>query len=212
MSTANGVALPKRSDSLRPSFGNAGSLDALFNPKTVAILGANEQPAAMGHRILSNFLSSEFAGSTFIVQPGQSSVLGHHVYPSLSAVPSKVELAVAVTSPEAAPEVLAECVEQNVKGVILVTSGFGAKGADPTRAAERMRAVLKGARTRVIGPNTLGVMNPLIGLNATPDLHMPAGRSLFSAKAPSWADWFWIGASSTLWASASLPHWARCWM
>jgi len=178
MSTANGVALPKRSDSLRPSFGNAGSLDALFNPKTVAILGANEQPAAMGHQILSNFLSSEFAGSTFIVQPGQSSVLGHHVYPSLSAVPSKVELAVAVTLPEAAPEVLAECVEQNVKGVILVTSGFGAKGADPTRAAERMRAVLKGTRTRVIGPNTLGVMNPLIGLNATPGLHMPIGGTV----------------------------------
>jgi acyl-CoA synthetase (NDP forming)/RimJ/RimL family protein N-acetyltransferase len=177
MSTAN-VALANRGDSPRPSFGNAGSLDALFNPKTVAILGANEPPAAMGHDILSTLLSSGFGGSAFIVQPGQSSVLGHKAYPSLSAVPSKVELAVAVTSPEAAPEVLAECVEQNVKGVILLSSGFGANGADPMEAAERMRAVLKGTRTRVIGPNSLGVMNPSLGLNATPGLHMPIGGTV----------------------------------
>ena len=178
MSTANGVSSAKRSDSPRPSFWNAGSLDAIFNPKTVAVIGTNRQPAAMGHKTLSTVLSGEFGGSTFMVQSGQSSILGHQVYPSLSVVPAKVDLAVAVTSPEAAPEILAECVEQNVKGVILISSGFGASGADPAGAADGMRAVLRGTRTRVIGPNSLGVMNPLIGLNATPGLQMPIGGTV----------------------------------
>ena len=178
MSTANGVPLAKRSDSARPSFGNAGSLDAIFNPRTVAIIGANEQPATMGQQTLSTLLSGEFRGSTFIVQPGQSSVSGKPAFPSLGKLPSKVELVVAVTSREAAPEILAECVEQNVKGVILISSGFGANGADPALAAEHMRAVLRGSRTRVIGPNALGVMNPLIGLNATPGLQMPIGGTV----------------------------------
>src|SRR5208283_899517 len=66
----------------------------------------------------------------------------------------------------------------NVKGVILISSGFGANGADPALAAEHMRAVLRGSRTRVIGPKALGVMKPLIGLNATPGLQMPIGGTV----------------------------------
>ena len=69
----------------------------------------------MGQQTLSTLLSGEFRGSTFIVQPGQSSVSGKPAFPSLGKLPSKVELVVAVTSREAAPEILAECVEQTSK-------------------------------------------------------------------------------------------------
>src|SRR5271166_5029000 len=177
MTTTNHVA-PKRNDAPTASFGNAGSLDGIFNPRTVAIIGANEQPGTMGHKTLSAVMNSEFRGSTFVVQPEQSSVLGKPSYPSLSAVPGKVDLAVAIAPPETAPEILAECVEKDVKGVILISSGFGANGGDRAEAVDRMRAILRGSRTRVIGPKSLGVMNPLIGLNATPGLQMPIGGTV----------------------------------
>jgi len=74
MITANHLA-PKRNDA-PTSFGNAGSLDAIFNPRTVAIIGANEQPGTMGQKALSAVMNSEFRGSTFVVQPEQSSVRG----------------------------------------------------------------------------------------------------------------------------------------
>jgi len=105
--------------------GNAGSLDPIFNPKTVAIIGADE--TTIGRRTLSAFLSSEFRGSTFVVQPRQSSVRSSPASASVTELPSKVDLAVAVTSPAAAPGILAECVEKNVRGVLLISSGFGEK-------------------------------------------------------------------------------------
>src|SRR5271165_956007 len=177
MTTTNHVA-PKRNDAPTASFGNAGSLDGIFNPRTVAIIGGNEQPGTVGQKTLSALTGGEFRGSTFLVHPEQSSVSGIPVYPTLSAIPGKVDLVLAVTPPQEAPEIVAECVEKDVRGVILISSDFGANGGDCAEAAQSMRAILKGSRTRVIGPRSLGVMNPLIGLNATPGLQMPIGGTV----------------------------------
>jgi len=166
------------SDSPVPSFRNVGSLDAIFNPRAVVIVGANEQSETTGQQTLSTLLSSEFRGSIFVVQPGKSSVFGKPAYQNLSSLPTKVDLAVAITSPEAAPEILAQCVEHNIDGVILFSNGFGANGKNRSRAAGQMHSVLKGSRTRVMGPNSLGVMNPSISLNATPGLRMPIGGTV----------------------------------
>ena len=164
------------SASPKTSLGNAGSLEPIFNPKTVAIIGADEP--TNGQQTLSAFLNSGFRGSTFIVHPRQSSVEGNLAYPSLAELPSKVDLAVAVTRPIAAPDILAECVEKNVRGVLLISSGFGEKGTSNAVAAGEMQAILRGSRTRVIGPNSLGVINPSIGLNTTPGLQMPIGGTV----------------------------------
>jgi len=177
MTTTNHVA-PKGSDAPTPSFSNAGSLDGIFNPRTVAIIGGNEQPGTVGQKTLSALTGGEFRGSTFLVHPEQSSVSGIPVYPNLSAIPGKVDLVLAVTPPQEAPEIVAECVEKDVRGVVLISSDFGANGGDCAEAAQSMRAILKGSRTRVIGPRSLGVMNPLIGLNATPGLQMPIGGTV----------------------------------
>ncbi len=158
-------------------FGNEAALDALFRPKSVAIIGANEQPNSVGHATLSALTQGEFGGSTFVVHPERSSLLGHATYPSLSAISAKVDLAIVVAAAESAPDLVAECVANKVKGVILLSSGFGPKGEEAS-AGERMRAVLAGSRTRVIGPKALGVMNPQFGLNATPGLPMLIGGTV----------------------------------
>jgi acyl-CoA synthetase (NDP forming)/RimJ/RimL family protein N-acetyltransferase len=177
MTTTNHLA-PNPNDAPTTSFGNAGSLDAIFNPRTVAIIDADQQPGTMGQKTLSAVRNSEFRGSTFVVQPEQSFALGKSSYPSLSAVPGKVDLAVVITPPETAPEILAECVGQDVRGIILISSGFGANGGHHAEAVNRVRTILRGSRTRVIGPKSLGIMNPLIGLNATPGLQMAIGGTV----------------------------------
>jgi acetyltransferase len=160
----------------KTSLGNAGSLDPIFNPKTVAIIGADE--TTIGRQTLSAFLNSEFRGSTFVVQPRRSSVPSNLASASVAELPSKVDLAVAITSPLAAPDILAECVDKDARGVLLISSGFGKKETPNAMAANEMQAILRGCRTRVIGPNSLGVINPSIGLNATPGLPMPIGGTV----------------------------------
>lgn len=183
-----------RHDAPTPSFGNKGSLDAVFNPRTVAVVSTSELTETVRQNTLSMLTNSEFAGQTFVVQPGQSTMLGKPAYPNLGAVPAKIDLAVVVTAPEAAPDILAECVEKGVKGVVLISSGFGAS-RESAESVLRMHAILEGSRTRLIGPNTLGVMNPRIGLNATPGLQMPIGGSVA-----------FLGESATL--SRSVLNWS----
>src|SRR5208283_2503203 len=106
-------------------------------------------------------------------------------YTRLSDVPSKVDLALAVTSAEEAPAVLADCVQHNVKGVVLLSPRLGTHDAYSPEAAAQMRNILGSSRTRVIGPGALGVMNPLLGLNATPGLPMPMGGTVaFLCESP----------------------------
>jgi acetyltransferase len=164
---------------------SVGWLDGIFRPKTVAIVGGDERPGTIGQMTLSALVDTEFQGSMYLVHPEKTSLQGKPAYPSLSAVPGKLDLVVAVASPEAAPDVVAECVEKNAKGVILISSGFGRDGGDRASSVQRMREILRDSRTRVIGPNSLGVMNPLIGLNATPGLQMPLGGTVaFLSESP----------------------------
>lgn len=142
-------------------------LDAIFKPQSVAVVGATERQGSVGRTILWNLLSTPFGGTVYPINPNRGSVLGIKAYRSLAAVPEQVELAVIVTPADTVPAVIGECIETGVKGAIVISAGFkehGEHGKDLERQIlERMR----GTRLRVIGPNCLGVMNPLSGLNAT---------------------------------------------
>ncbi len=142
-------------------------LDAIFAPHSVAVIGATERPASVGRTILWNLLSSPFGGPVFPVHPTRSSVLGIKAYPTIAAVPEKVDLAVVVTPAASVPGVIGECVDAGVKGAIVISAGFKETGA---AGAELERQILEQAgrgRLRIIGPNCLGVMAPFSGLNAT---------------------------------------------
>ena len=142
-------------------------LDAIFKPQSVAVVGATERQGSVGRTILWNLLSTPFGGTVYPINPARGSVLGIKAYRSLAAVPEQVELAVIVTPADTVPAVIGECIAAGVKGAIVISAGFkehGEHGKDLERQIlERMR----GTRLRVIGPNCLGVMNPLSGLNAT---------------------------------------------
>jgi acetyltransferase len=142
-------------------------LDVFFAPRNVAVIGATESPASVGRTILWNLINSPFGGTVFPVNPKRTSVLGIRAYPSIAAVPDKVDLAVIVTPATTVPGVVRGCVAAGVKGAIIISAGFKEAGK---AGAELERQVLEEARRgrmRIIGPNCLGVMSPLTGLNAT---------------------------------------------
>ena len=175
MSTTTHV-VPVRAPSANPS--NVGSLAGIFNPKSIAVIFAADGPAKIGEKTLETVTSSNFRGPMFVVREDNQPTASPPVYATLSAAPGKVDLAIVVASPHSAPEIVAECVAKGVKGVVLVCSGFWEHSIDDARALQQMRAVLKGSPTRVVGPNSLGVMVPLLGLNATPGLPMPLGGTV----------------------------------
>lgn len=141
------------------------SFEALFKPKTVAVIGATEKPGSVGLAIMQNLKA--FRGKVFPVNPKRDAVLGLPAYPTIAAVPGTVDLAVIVTPAATVPGVIGECIAANVKAALIISAGFKEVGP---QGAELERQILEQARRaqmRIVGPNCLGIMNTGIGLNAT---------------------------------------------
>ena len=142
-------------------------LDVFFSPENVAVVGATEAPGSVGRTILWNLISTPFGGTVFPVNLKRPSVLGIKAYPSVTAVPAEVDLAVIITPAPSIPGVIRDCAAAGVKGAIVISAGFKELGP---QGAELERQVLEEGRKggmRIIGPNCLGVMSPPTGLNAT---------------------------------------------
>jgi acetyltransferase len=143
------------------------SLSAIFQPKTVAVIGATEKPASVGRTVLRNLLDQPFGATIFPVNPSRNNVLGIRCYANIAAIGEKVDLAVIITPAETVAGVLEECAVAGVRGAIVISAGFAEHGAEGAEREKRIRKALAGSNLRVIGPNCLGVMNPRTGLNAT---------------------------------------------
>ena len=142
-------------------------LDALFSPKTVAVIGATEAAGSVGRTLMSNLLGGSFRGTVFPVNPNRSTVLGHRAYPNVRSIPDRVDLAVIATPAKTVPGVIRECAAAGVKGTVIITAGFRETGSTGLKLEEEILAEARRGKMRLIGPNCLGLMNPLIGLNAT---------------------------------------------
>jgi acetyltransferase len=154
----------KASDVLRAS---GHPLDSLFRPRSVAVIGATEKEGSVGRTLLWNLISSPFGGTVYPVNPKRSNVLGIHAYPSLGAIDDSVDLAVIVTPPDSVPGLMEECAAKGVRSAVVISAGFREVGAAGAALEQQILATARRARIRVVGPNCLGVMNPVRGLNAT---------------------------------------------
>src|ERR1700726_2472730 len=142
-------------------------LNAIFEPKSIAVVGATEKAGSVGRTILWNLISNPFGGTVFPVNAKRDSVLGIKAYPNLAALPQQVDLAVIVTPAATVPGIIAECVEAGVKGAIIISAGFKESGAAGAEMEQQILEQARRGKLRIIGPNCLGVMSPLTGLNAT---------------------------------------------
>jgi acetyltransferase len=153
----------------RKKFRHQGNqpLDVFFSPKTVAVIGATETPNSVGRTVLWNLVTSPFGGTVYPVNPKRPSVLGVKAYKTVSDIPEDVDLAVIVTPPPSIPGIIRECGENGVRGAVVISAGFKEIGPEGAELERQLLLAAQAAGIRVIGPNCLGVMSPLSGLNAT---------------------------------------------
>ncbi len=142
-------------------------LDAIFHPRSVAVIGATEKTGSVGRTILWNLLSSPFGGTVYPVNPTRPAILGVKAYPSIGAIGEPVDLAVIVTPAGTAPGLVEECGEAGVRGVIIISAGFKEIGEAGVELERQVLAAARRYGIRVVGPNCLGIMNPVGGFNAT---------------------------------------------
>ncbi len=141
-------------------------LDSLFMPQSVAVIGASERQGSVGRSVLWNLLSSPFGGTVFPVNAKRPSVLGIKAYPSVKELPDKVDLVVVTTPADTVPDLIAESVEVGIPSAIVISAGFKEFGDHGKELERQISEIIRG-KMRLIGPNCLGVMNPIRGLNAT---------------------------------------------
>lgn len=144
----------------------AHPLDALFLPKTVAIVGAKDTPGSVGRTLLVN-LKESFNGKILPINPKREEVLGLKCYPTLASTGIPIDLAIIVTPAQTVPDLMIECVEAGVKSVIIISAGFKELGEKGLHLEEQILKSARKGKIPIIGPNCLGVMNPIYGLNAT---------------------------------------------
>jgi acetyltransferase len=142
-------------------------LNAIFEPKSVAVIGATEKVGSVGRAVFCNLINNSWGGTIFPVNPKRDNILGVKAYPGLAALPQPVDLAVIATPAPTVLGLIAECVNTGVKGAIIITAGFKETGAEGAEMEQQILQQAHRGKLRVIGPNCLGVMNPLTGLNAT---------------------------------------------
>jgi acetyltransferase len=147
--------------------GGPRALDAVFSPRSIAVIGATDRPSSVGRTLLLNLISSPFGGTVYPVNPKRTSVLGIRAYATIADVPDAVDLAVIATPAASVPAVMQECAASGVRAAIIISAGFRETGEEGAELESNIRAIARSAGMRVIGPNCLGVMRPVSGLNAT---------------------------------------------
>ncbi len=146
---------------------NTHYLAPLFEPDSVAVIGATERLGAIGAVLMENMLSAKYAGALHAVNPKYRWVRGVKCYRSIVELPQPVDLAVIATLPETVPGVIEECGRAGTRTAVVITAGFSEVGPE---GAALERSLLANARRyglRLLGPNCLGLMRPDIGFNAT---------------------------------------------
>ena len=152
------------------------SLDAIFSPESVAIIGASNTPGKVGHDIFANMLKGGYKGTIYPVNPTAKSVLSVKTFPSVSDIPDQIDLAILIVPPTAALKAVEDSIAKGVKGIVVVSAGFREVGKEGLEIENRLVAVCRKAGVRVVGPNCLGVINPLptVSMNASFSARMPA--------------------------------------
>lgn len=135
------------------------NIDVLFDPKSVAVIGASRDPSKIGHVLLRNFIEGGFRGEVYPINPKTDEILGLKCYLSVKNVKEEVDLAVIAIPAKLVPEALRECGEKGVKGAIVISGGFSEVGN--AELENELKEVCLKYDIACLGPNCMGVINPL---------------------------------------------------
>ena len=142
-------------------------LTPLFEPRSVALIGASDRPEKVGGRLLENLVGGGFQGKLFAVNP-RHTVLGTiPCVPTVAELPEPVELAVIATPAATVPAIVEQCGQAGIHAAVVITAGFKEAGAEGAALERELLAAARRHGVRLLGPNCVGLMRPPIGLNAT---------------------------------------------
>ncbi len=133
------------------------TLDHLFKPKSIAVIGASKNPGKWGFLIPMNLTLGGYEGKIYPINPKETEILGWTVYPSIADVPEPVDLVLIIVPPPTVPKVIRECAGKAKVGLV-ITAGFGELGPEEKELEEDLARAAKEAGIRVVGPNCNGVM------------------------------------------------------
>ena len=144
------------------------NLNFLFNPETVAVIGASENPGKLGYHVMKSLTQGGFKGHIVPVNPGSKEIMGVPASPSISAFQGQIDLAVIVVPAKLVPQIFEECDQKGVKAIVLITAGFR-EIDDPAGGEQQSMLAEMACRAGipVIGPNTFGIVNLHSDLNAS---------------------------------------------
>ncbi len=142
----------------------AHDLQGFFYPRTVALIGATDNPSKPGTAILENL--AHFKGAVYPVNPKHRTLLGHHCYPALRDVPDEIDLAIIALPARLVEQELEAVRDKGIRRIILISSGYAEAGDEGTRLQQRIADLTKQYGIRVIGPNALGIYNTDNGLDS----------------------------------------------
>lgn len=160
-------------------------LDAIFSPQSVAVVGASTAPGKVGHDIFVNILKGGYKGVLYPVNPAAESIACVRAYPSITDIPYPIDLAMIIVPPKIALKSVQEAIDKGVKGVVIVSAGFKEVGGEGLAIEQQIVELCREHHVRVVGPNCLGVINPLedVRLNASFSARMPkAGNVSFISQ------------------------------
>ena len=143
------------------------NLDRIFNPKSVAIIGASDEEGSVGYALMKNFVEMGFEGKVFPVNLRKTQILGLKAYPTVEQIAEPIDLAVIATPAQTVPDVLEQCGKAGINGVIIISAGFKEVGPAGKALEGRITEIKEKYGMRIVGPNCLGVIRPIVRLNAT---------------------------------------------
>jgi acetyltransferase len=153
-------------------------LEAFFAPRSIAVVGASQDEAKVGHAVFANLLSGGFTGPVYPVNPRSASVLGHTAYPTLGELPERVDCAVIAVPAARTIAVVEECATLGIPAAIVISAGFREAGPDGAALERVLAAAARAGGVRLLGPNCLGLIATRSGLNASFAPIMPERGSI----------------------------------
>ena len=160
----------------REQLAAAAAVRTLLHPRSVAVIGASRRRGTVGGELFHNLVAGGFMGPVYPVNPSADVVQGVAAYRSVADIPEPVDLAVVAVPAADVVRVVRECAERGVKTVIVASRGFAEAGPEGVARQGELVAVCRGAGMRLVGPNSMGVINPdpAVRLNATFGTAAPA--------------------------------------
>jgi len=164
-------------------------MERIFHPRSIAIVGASNRAGNLGYRFVKALQSREFA-PVYVVNPNASELSGLKSYASLRDIQEEIDLAIVATAPKLVRQIITDCADKGVTGVIVFSAGFGELGEEGKKREDELVEIANRGGVRIIGPNCTGIFSPAAGVASTATMPMESGSVAMVSHSGSFAESF----------------------